>query len=168
MAIFHYKLLNENQNIDITSEIHAQSFMVRRIIVQIVPDPGTNPTTSLNKGGVVVVPSHLSGLEIVSGNLSNSNEIMIAYNEHQTTSSIYYDMEFESENIPRSFNVKTYKFDSRVPAVFAPRNSSKPITATQPSDNLGSVILSPAPPPGSIISIDLFFQFESLFNYESY
>ena len=52
-------------------------------------------------------------------------------------------MEFESETVPRAFNVKVKKFDKSEAAVFG--------TAE-----------------GQITSIDLFFQFNSLFNYEGY
>ena len=155
MAILHYKITSADQNIQLSTDIHAQSFLLRRVIVQQVPlrklsqaavagaSTAEVYTASVNKGGVVIQPSHLSGLEIVSGNLSNSNDIIVAYDEEVASHSIFYDMEFESETVPRAFNVKVKKFDKSADAVFGTQE-------------------------GQITSIDLFFQFNSLFNYEGY
>ena len=49
----------------------------------------------------------------------------------------------ESETIPRAFNVKVKKFNNIEPAVFGTS-------------------------AGDIVSIDIFFQFSSLYNYEGF
>ena len=51
-------------------------------------------------------------------------------------------MEFDSENINEAFNVRTLKYDRSGPAVFGTN-------------------------PGDIVSIDIYFQFSSLYNYDS-
>ena len=123
----------------------------------------TSPTGSLNGGGVVCQPSHLSGLEIISGNSSNSNDILVAYDENIASHNIYYDMEFDSESVPRGFQVQTFKFNY---------NQSLQIQGYDPLAKFVAkpTALNPNPiqNPGEIISIDLFFQFASLYNYESY
>ena len=161
MPILHYKLTSNNETINLPSEIHSQSFLLRRIMVQMVPLTGTNVT--LNNGGCVCQPTHLSGLEIISGNSSNSNDILVAYDENIATHNIYYDMEFDSESVPRGFQVKTFKFNYNQSLGIAGYDPlAKFITKPTPA------VPSPARVDGEIISVDLFFQFSSLYNYESY
>ena len=121
------------------------------------------PASTINGGGFVCQPSHLSGLEIISGNSSNSNDILVAYDETIASHNIYYDMEFDSESVPRGFQVKTFKFNY---------NQSLQIQGYDPLAKFVTPpsALNPTPyqNPGEIISIDLFFQFASLYNYESY
>ena len=142
--LLHYRLTQNNQNIVINSQIHAQSFILRRIIVQQVP---LAAATSVNNGGVVINPSHLSGLEIVSGSNSNNNDIIVGYDELIGTHSQFYSQEFESETIPQAFNVRTHKFGGNT------GGDSLAVCGTN---------------PGEITSIDVFFEFASLFEYEGY
>jgi hypothetical protein len=164
MAILHYRLTSANQNIVLSSGIDAQSFIFRRAIVQLVPDPGTNTIaagTDLNGGGVVIKPSHFSGFEVVSDQTGGVNDIMIGFEGDKITQTIYHDMEFDSEQITRGFQVQTKKLNhlaapkTLVDADFAPRD---PITG----------VLTGAATQGQINYIDVFFQFESLYNYKSY
>jgi len=147
MPILHYKLKSNDENVNLNNEIHAQSFILRRIMIQQIPITGGN---TVNNGGLCCSPSHMSGLELVSGDNSNSNDILIAYDENIGSHSIFYDQEFDSETVPRSFNVKTFKFDKSSLAEFVPEGAD------------------PSTHPGKIISVDLFFQFASLYNYEQY
>lgn len=164
MAILHYKVTSNDENINLNAEISAQSFILRRIIVKMVPleqgstsiitNAGTPPqpvssvvtntiSASKNLGGVIINSSHFNGMEIISGQNSNVNDIIMAVNELESMTSTYYDMEMESETIPRAFNVKVKKFDNIEPAVFGTS-------------------------AGDIVSIDIFFQFSSLYNYEGF
>ena len=150
MAILHYKITQPNQNIVINQEVEAQSFILRRAVIRKHPSAGgaTPPFVNINNGGIIVNPSHLSGFEIVSGEASSSNDIVLGYNTDVEITNTYYDMEFDSETIPRGFTVQVYNFDKTAPATFLPA---------------GGVAVG-----GEIISIDLFFQFSSLYNYEGY
>tara|TARA_R110002167_G_scaffold33871_1_gene108406 strand:+ start:181 stop:615 length:435 start_codon:yes stop_codon:yes gene_type:complete len=144
MPLLHYRLTQNNQNITINAQIHAQSFILRRIIVQQV---ALGAAASVNDGGVIINPSHLSGLEIVSGSQSNNNDIIVGYDELIATHSQFYSQEFDSESIPQAFNVQTHKFGG---------NTGDDSLAVFGTD------------PGNITSIDVFFEFQSLFNYEGY
>ena len=143
-------ILSQNTSGVLSNIVDAYSFLLQ------------NPQ-SINGGGVVCQPSHLSGLEIISGNGSNSNDILIAYNELISTHNIFYDMEFESESVPRGFQVKTFKFNY---------NLGLKVQGFEPLatfvDQPTALNPNPTRIPGEIISIDLFFQFSSLYNYESY
>lgn len=163
MAILHYRLTSANQNIVLSSGIDAQSFIFRRAIVHLVPDPNTGTIaagTDLNGGGVVIKPSHFSGFEVVSDQTGGVNDIMLGFEGDKITQTIYHDMEFDSEQITRGFQVQTKKLNhaaapkTLADADFAPRN---PTTG---------VITGAA--QGQIDYIDVFFQFESLYNYKSY
>lgn len=151
MAILHYRITQANQNIVINQEVVAQSFILRRAVIKKHASPAATspPYVNINGGGVIVNPSHLSGFEIVSGESSSSNDIVLGYNTDVQMTNTYYDMEFDSETIPRGFTVQCFNFDKSAPATFLPAGAP---------DVVG----------GEIISIDLFFQFSSLFDYEGY
>ena len=145
-----------------SSGIDAQSFIFRRAIIHLYqPAGGIPPGTDLNGGGVVIKPSHFSGFEVVSDQTGGVNDIMIGFQGDKVTQTIYHDMEFDSEQITRGFQVQTKKLNdaatpqSLVDANFAPR------------DDVGKITTATAI-AGQIDYIDVFFQFESLYNYKSY
>ena len=165
MAILHYRLTSANQNIVLSSGIDAQSFIFRRAIIHLYqPAAGIPAGTDLNGGGVVIKPSHFSGFEVVSDQTGGVNDIMIGFEGDKVTQTIYHDMEFDSEQITRGFQVQTKKLNdattpqSLVDANFAPRDDAGVITTTGTA----------AATAGQIDYIDVFFQFESLYNYKSY
>ncbi len=153
MAILHYRITAANQSINIPNTIHSQSFIFRRAIVRIVPLASGASSTNM-KGGLIVTPSHFSGFEISSGtsidpstgkpitnNLGN-NDVLLAIDEYKPINNIYYDMEFESEDINQGFTVKVTNFDKE-PVIFG----------------TGA---------GQVTSIDIYFQFTSLYEYRTY
>jgi hypothetical protein len=153
MAILHYRLTEDNQSIILPKDIHSQSFIFRRAVIRSVP---LGSSTSTLKGGVIVEPSHFSGFEVVSGvsvdgstnkpitNNLVSNDILLAIDESTSINNIYFDMEFESEDIPQAFTVKTFNFDREKPTA--------------------GVFGTTA---GQITSIDIYFQFNSLYDYNT-
>lgn len=153
MAILHYRITEAEQSINIPNTIHAQSFIFRRAVVRMTPLAAGSTSTNC-KGGVVITISHLSGFEISSGtsissttgkpitNNLGANDILIGLDEFKPINNIYFDMEFESEDINQGFQVKVSNFD-RGPVVFG----------------TGA---------GQITSIDLYFQFASLYDYKTY
>jgi hypothetical protein len=153
MAILTYRITQNSQSVNIPNVIHAQSFIFRRAVVRMVPLTAGNVSTNC-KGGVVVSPSHFSGFEISSGTtISNTtgkpitnnlgaNDILIGLDEYKPINNIYFDMEFESEDVNQGFTVKITNFDK------------EPVTfGTQ---------------PGELTSIDVYFQFASLYDYKTY
>jgi hypothetical protein len=153
MAILHYRITEAEQSINIPNTIHAQSFIFRRAVVRMIPLT-PNSTSTNCKGGIVVTPSHFSGFEISSGTsvssttgkpISNNlgaNDLLIGLDEYKPINNIYFDMEFESEDINQGFTVRTTNFD-RQPVTFGTS-------------------------AGQISSIDLYFQFASLYDYKTY
>jgi len=155
MAILHFRLTQRNQSINIPKTIHAQSFIFRRAVVRMKTLTAGTASTVL-KGGLIVSPSHFNGFEISSGvtidNATNkpitnnlgANDILIGLNEYEAINNIYFDMEFESEDINAGFTVDCLNFD---------RDQSVDIFGTT---------------EGKIISIDVYFQFASLYDYQTY
>ena len=153
MAILHYRITENNQSITIPNTIHAQSFIFRRAVVRMKPLASGTPSTNC-KGGIVISPSHFSGFEIASGSSLNSttnkpitnnlgaNDILIGLDEYKDINNIYFDMEFESEDINQGFTVKVSNFDKE------------------------AVTFGTA--AGQIISIDVYFQFASLYDYRTF
>ena len=153
MAILHYRITEAEQSINIPNTIHAQSFIFRRAVVRMVPLASGGTSTNC-KGGIVISPSHFSGFEIASGtsidgttskpitNNLGANDLLIGLNEYQAINNTYFDMEFESEDVNQGFTVKVTNFDKQ-PVVFG----------------TGA---------GQLTSIDLYFQFASLYDYKTY
>jgi len=153
MAILHYRITEKEQSINIPSTIHAQSFIFRRAVVRMVP-LASGATSTNCKGGIVVTPSHFSGFEISSGtsldsttskpitNNLGANDILIGLDEYKPINNIYFDMEFESEDINQGFTVSVRNFDKQ-PVTFG----------------TGA---------GELTSIDVYFQFASLYDYKTY
>ena len=153
MAILHYRITEAEQSINIPNTIHAQSFIFRRAVVRMVPLTAGSTSTNL-KGGVCISPSHFSGFEISSGTSINgdtgkpitnnlgANDILIGLDEYKPINNTYFDMEFETEDVNQGFTVKVRNFD-KGPVVF------------------GSSA-------GQLTSIDLYFQFASLYDYKTY
>ena len=153
MAILHYRLTQAEQSVNIPNTIHAQSFIFRRAVVRMVPL--VSPATSTNcKGGIVISPSHFSGFEISSGtsidgttgkpitNNLGANDILVGLDEYKPINNTYFDMEFESEDVNQGFTVKVTNFDK------------------------GAVTFGTG--AGQLTSIDLYFQFASLYDYKTY
>ena len=153
MAILHYRLTEAEQSVNIPNTIHAQSFIFRRAVVRMVPLTANSTSTNC-KGGIVISPSHFSGFEISSGtsissttgkpitNNLGANDILIGLDEFKPINNIYFDMEFESEDVNQAFTVRVSNFDKQ-PVVFG--NSA-----------------------GQLTSIDVYFQFASLYDYKTY
>lgn len=153
MAILHYRITENEQSINIPNTIHAQSFIFRRAIVRMVPLTTGSSSTNC-KGGIVISPSHFSGFEISSGtsissvtskpitNNLGANDILIGLDEFKPINNTYFDMEFESEDINQAFTVKVYNFDKQ-PVTFGTN-------------------------AGELTSIDIYFQFASLYDYKTY
>ena len=140
MAILHYQITENQQDIQINAGIHSQNFIFRRAIVKMNPLAGT---TSINGGGIIVQPSHFSGMEIVTDTKTESNDLLLGLDEDKMINNIYYDMEFDSEDISEAFTVKVLKFNRE--------------------DGLAEFGAG----AGKIRSIDLYFQFSSLYNYDT-
>lgn len=153
MAILHYRITENDQSINIPNTIHAQSFIFRRAIVRMVPLTAGSTSTNC-KGGIVISPSHFSGFEISSGtsissatskpitNNLGANDILIGLDEFKAINNTYFDMEFETEDINQAFTVRVSNFDKQ------------PITFGTNA--------------GELTSIDVYFQFASLYDYKTY
>jgi len=153
MPICHYRLTADNQRIQIPNTIHGQRFTFRRAVVRMVPLAAGTPSTNL-KGGVIVSPSHFSGFEIVSGttidnttdkpitNNLGANDILIGVDEYRPITTEYYSMGFDSETVNQGFTVKVFNFDRE-----------KVTFGTQ---------------AGQLTSIDIYFEFASLYDYQTY
>ena len=124
------------------------------VTVPTVPPAGTAPQTStivqpepINRGGVVVQASYLTGFEIVSGNNTSQDDIVIAMDETRYVNDVRFDMSFDSEMVDEAFTVRTWNYDKTELVTFGEIG-----TGAQ----------------GTIISIDMYFEFESVLAGEAY
>ena len=160
MPVLHFRIKKQNENIDLSRTLHSQNLTLRRVIITrnrsvitnsplLAPVPSDNfipeYTTDL-KGGIIVDISFFKGFEILSNFVSN--DILVPFGNEVANIDNRYNLNFANEDIALSFNVQCYDFERKNSVVF--QNDT---TATT---------------DGAIKYIDLFFDFDNLFDYSTY
>ena len=153
MPVLHIRITKENDYINLSRSLHAQSFVFKRAVV--VMNPSTTAGTIQNlDGGVTIQLSFFTGFELLS-NLS-SNNIYLPFSPPKIDTvdppntgnydifDIRYDLQFDAEDVKNSFNAKVFHYDS---------GSEQPSFGTS---------------AGTIKYIDLYFEFDNLFNTNNY
>ena len=135
MGVLHFRINKNDENINISRSIYAQSFIFKRAVIVCNPSTATNQLKNLD-GGVNVKLSFLNGFEILSNLNSNNlylpfappivqvapNSVAVAAN--YDIYDLRYDLQFNAEQIKNSFNVKVFNYDSgSVQPDFHPTNS---------------------------------------------
>ena len=153
MPVLHMRIQKANENINLSRSLHAQSFVFKRAVVVLNPSTAAGTIQNLD-GGVTIQLSFFTGFELLS-NLS-SNNIYLPFTppklDTTVTSNtgnydifdIRYDLQFNTEDIKNSFNASVYHYDS---------GSQQPTFGTT---------------AGTIKYIDLYFEFDDLFNTNNY
>ena len=144
MAILHLKITKNDEIINLPREIHGQNFKLVRVSVKTKPIASGG--TEINQGGVAINLSFITGYEIISA--IRNNMIFLCYDEEQNTNNQNYDQNLDSEDIPLSFRVQTFKYEGSEYAKFV---DPIPVPAPNPL---------PEPVAGDIKRIDLFFEFD--------
>ena len=160
MPVLHFRIKKQNENIDLSRTLHSQNLTLRRVIITrnrsvISNAPTTAPipadnfipeyTTDL-KGGIIVDISFFKGFEILSNFVSN--DILVPFGNEVANIDNRYNLNFANEDIALSFNVQCYDFERKNSVVF-----QSDTTATT---------------DGAIKYIDLFFDFDNLYDYSTY
>jgi hypothetical protein len=160
MAVLHFRVTKQNDNIDLSRTLHSQNLTLRRIIITrnrsvitnsplLAPVPSDNfipeYTTDL-KGGIIVDISFFKGFEILSNFVSN--DILVPFGNEVANIDNRYNLNFANEDIALSFNVQCYDFERKNAVVFQSDTS--------------------ATTDGAIKYIDLFFDFDNLYDYSTY
>ncbi len=143
MAILHLKITKNDEIINLPREIHGQNFKLVRVSVKTKPVAAGDP--EINQGGVAINLSFITGYEIISP--VRNNMIFLCYDEEKNTNNQNYDQNLDSEDIPLSFRVQTFKYEGSEYAKFV-----NPPPAPPAPD--------PGPVAGDIKRIDLFFEFD--------
>ena len=145
MAILHFRITEPNQVIKLDRAITGQNMTFRKIVIIKNKDQSIAPLYSYN-GGVTISLDYLKGgLEMASN--VNVDEISVPFKQEEAVTVINYDLNFESETIDQNFQISVFNYDKR---------GNQP-----PFDPLGII-------PNSITYIDLFFDYSSLYDYNSY
>jgi len=153
MPVLHLRITKENDNINLSRSLHAQSFVFKRAVVVMNPSPTAGTIQNLD-GGVTIQLSFFTGFELLS-NLS-ANNIYLPFSPPKIDSNvtpntgnfdifdIRYDLQFDAEDVKNSFNAKVFHYDS---------GSEQPTFGSS---------------AGNIKYIDLYFEFDNLFNTNNY
>ena len=144
MAILHLKITKNDEIINLPREIHGQNFKLVRVSVKTKPLAVGD--AEVNEGGIAINLSFITGYEVISP--IRNNMIFLCYDEEQNTNNQNYDQNLDSEDIPLSFRVQTFKYEGSEYAKFV---DPIPVPAPDPL---------PVPLAGDIKRIDLFFEFD--------
>ena len=124
MGVLHFRISKNDENINISRSIYAQSFIFKRAVIVCNPSLATTDVKNLG-GGVNVKLSFLNGFEILTN--ENSNNIYLpfappivkvapadspAVAANYDIYDLRYNLQFNAEQIKNSFNVKVYNYDS--------------------------------------------------------
>jgi hypothetical protein len=178
MPLLHFRITEKNQSINLSRTLHAQNLTLRRSMVVKnkgtvsnkaaitgTPGIGTYPNYEVHmldfikqyttdyEGGICIDASFLKGYEIMSN--FRSNDIMIPFGNDETNIDHKYELDLSSEDIALSFNVKTFNFKRDDNVVFVEDERKKGTANPELVEN-------------AIHHIDLVFQYDELFNYDTY
>lgn len=175
MPLLHFRITKKDQSIDLSRDLHAQNLTLRRSIIvknkgtvsnkSAIPSPLTYPEyekfmldfvkqyTDDYKGGVCIDASFLRGFEIMSN--FSSNDIMIPFDNNETNIDHMYELDISSEDIALSFNVRTFNFNREDSTIFV-------------EDLRDAGTANPEQYNNAIHHIDLIFQYDELYNYDTY
>tara|TARA_B100000780_G_scaffold278104_1_gene250558 strand:+ start:1691 stop:2194 length:504 start_codon:yes stop_codon:yes gene_type:complete len=167
MAILHYRITQANQPINLSRTLHAQNLTLRRVSVirnisipsNIPGSPTLVPATQYYipeyldpkddlHGGIIVDVSFFKGFEVLSN--FSSNDLMIPFSNDDTVVDSRYEQNFSNEDISLSFSVKVFNYLREPNVKFTSDTGNSDLT------------------PGAIKYIDMFFEFDELFNYNTY
>lgn len=144
MGILHIKITEANQIIKLDRSIHGQNLTLRKIVV--IKNPDQTGTPYDYRGGATISLDFLQGgLQIASN--SNQDEISVPFKQEESVTTVNWDLNFESETIDQNFQVSVFNYDK---------------TGQQPTFDTSGLTLN------ALMSIDLYFDYASLFDYNRY
>lgn len=145
MGILHMKITEPNQVIKLDRQIHGQNLTLKKIVVIKNPDQTVAPLYDYRGGATISMDFLVGGLQISSN--VNQDEISVPFKQAESVTSVNWDLNFESETIDQNFQVSVFNYD---------KSGAQPIF-----DPTGTT-------PNALMSIDLYFDFASLFDYNKY
>ena len=110
MPILHVRISKQNQNIDLSRSVHAQDFILRRVVIVRANDSVDYA------GGVAIELGFLKGVEFLSN--FSENQILTIMNPAELIVGNRYEFTLTSKNIQKSFPTRVYKYDGVTPVVF--------------------------------------------------
>ena len=166
MPILHFRITQQNQPIDLSRTLHSQNCTLRRItIVRNISLPNNIPGSPTQlpatpyfvptypgdqdmEGGIIIDVSFFKGFEVLSN--FSSNDIMCPFDNMQSVVDNRFEQNFANEDISLSFNVKVFNYKRE--------NTLKFVDDTGVGKD----------DPAAIKYIDMFFEFDELFAYNTY
>ncbi len=144
MGILHIKITEANQIIKLDRSIHGQNLTLKKIVV--IKNPDQTGTPFDYRGGATISMDFLVGGLQISSN-SNQDEISVPFKQEDSVTTVNWDLNFESETIDQNFQVSVFNYDK---------------TGSQPTFDPSGTTLN------ALMSIDLYFDYASLYDYNRY
>tara|TARA_R110002096_G_scaffold368683_1_gene561975 strand:+ start:59 stop:565 length:507 start_codon:yes stop_codon:yes gene_type:complete len=168
MPVLHFRLTSKNQPINMSRSLHSQNLTLRRVsVVRNISIPNNVPlpdgslvtqppyfvptytdVTDDLKGGIIIDVSFFKGFEVLSN--FSSNDILVPFDNTETVVDNRFEQNFANEDISLSFNVQCFDYERKDTLKFV--------------NDIGVSATTPA----AIKFIDLFFEFDELYSYNSY
>ena len=167
MPVLHFRVTSQNQPINLSRTLHSQNLTLRRItVVRNISVPNNIPGAPTNlpatpyfvpeytdakddmHGGCIIDCSFFKGFEVLSN--FSSNDIMCPFSNDEIVVDNRFEQNFANEDISLSFSVKVFNYLRSADIKF--------------TSDTGLTDLS----PGAIKYIDMFFEFDELYSYNTY
>ena len=162
MPVLHFRVTKQDENIDLSRTLHAQNLTLRRAVITrnkslvsnvpalpVVPADNFIPIYVTDyKGGLILDISFFKGFEILSN--FSSNDILLPFGNEIANIDTRYEQNFASEDISLSFRCRAFDFEREDTIKFISDTPLAPQT------------------DGAIKYIDLFFEFDELYEYNTY
>ena len=108
--ILQFEITEQNQTINLPTDIHAQEFVFRRAIVFL---GGSFPNVTLG-GGIVIDLSFMTGFDIISNGMGEKLYIGMNIPAPNALYDQRYEFNFSAEDIKRSFTSKVSDFNGNL------------------------------------------------------
>ena len=138
MPILKFRITANEQNIIMPKGITAQNLIFKRAVV--IQYAGTNPNLD---GGLTVHCSFINGYTILT-NSSDSNDLSIPLDPSKSVNDVRFDLSLGDEIIKPAFNVRVLDYGGASPVSFLNTDL------------------------GALKYVDIFFEYNELFNFETY
>lgn len=145
MVVLHIRIKENNEVINLAQGLIGQNMTLRRCVV--VKNPKTGAAPHIYDGGIAINLEFLKGGISIASNVNN-DEISIPMDDSLEVNDVRFDLNFNSERVNRSFQTSVRNYDDI--------GTRPPFNRTAGANN------------NELKYVDLYFEYDKLYDYDTY
>lgn len=145
MVVLHIRISENSEVINLPQGLTARNMTLRRCVV--IKNPKTGAAPAIYNGGVAINLDFLKGGLSIASNVNN-DEISVPMDDSLEVNDVRFDLNFDSERVNRSFQTNVRNYDD---------------IGTRPPFNR-----APGANNNELKYIDLYFEYDRLYDYDTY